>query len=119
MADIMGANDLALYQWKKHGRCSGLTAVEYFSTARKAYDAITRPDLFRDLSRTINLPAKLVEAAFLEVNENISPAGLQVTCKAEMIHEVRICLINELTPHICGHDVRRDCSYSADLAPIR
>jgi ribonuclease T2 len=30
MADIMGGAGLAFYQWKKHGRCSGLPADAYF-----------------------------------------------------------------------------------------
>ena len=30
MADIMGGSGLAFYQWKKHGRCSGLSAQAYY-----------------------------------------------------------------------------------------
>lgn len=35
MADIMGGAGLAFYEWKKHGRCSGLSAKDYFAASRK------------------------------------------------------------------------------------
>ena len=41
MADIMGSGGLAWYQWKKHGRCSGLPARGYYALARAA-DPATR-----------------------------------------------------------------------------
>ena len=34
MADVMGGSGLAFYQWKKHGRCSGLSAEGYYRAAR-------------------------------------------------------------------------------------
>lgn len=119
MTDIMGTSGLAWYQWKKHGRCSGLSAVEYYETAREAYSSVTRPDIFRNLPREMNLPPSVIEAAFLELNESIEPDGLTVTCKGGMIQEVRICLTKDLTPRICGADVIRDCQVSADMAPMR
>ena len=52
MADIMGSGGLAWYEWKKHGRCAGLTAEGYFATARKAYGSVTIPPLFSKLDKT-------------------------------------------------------------------
>ena len=49
MSDIMGTAGSAWYQWKKHGRCAGLPSAEYFDTARRAYDSVTRPEVFRRL----------------------------------------------------------------------
>ncbi|MHA1128969.1 MAG: ribonuclease T2 family protein [Alphaproteobacteria bacterium] len=119
MADIMGTSGLAWYQWKKHGRCSGLSATEYFGAARTAYNAITRPEVLRQLPNEMTLPPSVIEAAFLELNQAITPDGLTVTCKANMIQEVRICLTKDLTPRICGADVIRDCQYPANMAPMR
>ncbi len=119
MADIMGTSGLAWYQWKKHGRCAGLSSNEYFETARAAYDNLARPAVFRNLPRELHLPPSVIEAAFLELNEGITPDGLTVTCKAGMIQEVRICLTKDLDPRICGADVIRDCQYATDMAPIR
>lgn len=119
MVDIMGTSGLAWYQRKKHGRCSGLSAVEYYDTARKAYNGVTRPEVFRNLPDGLNLHSSVIETAFLETNEHIVSDGLTVTCKSGMIQEVRICLTKDLDPRICGTDVVRDCQFSADMPPIR
>lgn len=110
MADIMGTSGLAWHQWRKHGVCSGLDASDYYALSREAYSRVTRPQVFRDLSRDVTLPATLIEEAFLQDNPDISPDGLTVTCKAGAIQEVRICLTRNLTPRTCGADVRRDCT---------
>ena len=119
MSDIMGSGGLAWYEWKKHGRCSGLTATEYFDTAREAYDAINRPEVLRQLPSEMTLPPSVIEAAFLEVNENYTADGITVTCKGGLIQEVRICLTKDLEPRDCSAEVVRDCSYNAAIAPIR
>ena len=43
MADIMGGSGLAWYQWKKHGRCAGLPAADYYALMRRANASITIP----------------------------------------------------------------------------
>ena len=117
--EAMGTSGLAWYQWKKHGRCAGLSSDEYYKAAREAYASVTRPEVFRDLPRELHLPPSVIEAAFLEMNQSIDPDGLTVTCKGGMIQEVRICLTKDIEPRICGADVIRDCQYTADMAPIR
>lgn len=109
MADIMGGAGLAFYEWKKHGRCSGLSATDYFATSRRAYDSVTIPTILARLSKDVTLPASVVEDAFLESNPQLSPDMLTVTCDQGMIEEVRICLTRDLEPRACGADVARDC----------
>ncbi|WP_226782066.1 ribonuclease T2 [Oceaniglobus trochenteri] len=119
MADIMGDGGAAWYQWKKHGRCAGLSADDYFATARRAYDAVTRPAVLRRLERAVKLPASVIEEAFLEENPALSADGLTITCKAGRIQEARICLGKDLAPMPCGRDVIRDCTLTDALfAPI-
>lgn len=110
MSDIMGSSGLAWYQWKKHGRCSGLSSAEYYDTARRAFDAVNRPEVFRKLSQPVKVPALVIEEAFLEENPHLEPDMLTVTCKAGRIQEVRLCLTKELEPRICGEDTVRDCT---------
>ncbi|WP_224503550.1 ribonuclease T2 family protein [Celeribacter litoreus] len=110
MEDIMGTDGAAWYQWKKHGRCSGLPAQEYLDTARDAYDSVTRPLVFRNLTQDVKLPASIVEEAFLKENEGLDPDEITVTCKDYRIQEVRICLTRDLEPRECGADVIRDCT---------
>jgi ribonuclease T2 len=120
MADIMGGAGLAFYQWKKHGRCSGLSAAGYYRAAREAYDSIAIPDLFAEVDRPLTLPASVIEDALLETNPGLERDGITITCKAGRIQEARICLTRDLEPRRCGADVIRDCRLpDAVLEPVR
>jgi ribonuclease T2 len=120
MADIMGGAGLAFYQWKKHGRCTGLSADAYFQTAREAFGSVVIPDLFLGVDRPLTLPARVIEEAFLEANPQLGADGLTITCKDGLIQEARICLARDLTPRRCGRDVSRDCRLGdAVLKPVR
>ena len=120
MADIMGSGGSAWHQWNKHGRCSGLSSRDFYALARKAYGSVQRPDVFRRLTRAVEVPASVVEAAFLEDNARLSPDGLTITCKAGRIHEARICLTHDLEPRACSGSVARECTMQDALfLPIR
>lgn len=110
MADIMGTSGAAWYQWKKHGRCSGLSPQDFLALSREAFDRITRPEAFRNLKDDVKLPAAVVEDAFLMDNPGLERNEITVTCKASRIQEVRICLTRDLEPRKCGADVIRDCT---------
>jgi ribonuclease T2 len=120
MADIMGTAGSAWHQWKKHGRCSGVAAEDYFRQARRAWEDVVRPAVLRDLGRAVTLPASVVEEAFLEANPALTPRGVTVTCRSGRIREVRICLTRSLEPRDCAPDVARDCTLKdALLPPVR
>lgn len=120
MADIMGTSGLAWYQWNKHGACSGLSARAYYDLSRKAYESITRPEVFRKLDKPVKLPASLVEEAFLKANPGLDKDMITVTCRDGFIQEARICLSKSLEPVPCGSDVIRDCRMKDALfTPIR
>jgi ribonuclease T2 len=109
MADIMGGAGLAFHQWKKHGRCSGLSATDYFALSRAAYATIAIPPVLAGLDRDLRLPAAVVEEAFLEANPGLARDQITITCADGMIAEARICLTRDLSPRRCGDDVIRDC----------
>lgn len=120
MADIMGTSGLAWYQWKKHGSCTGLSAAAYYALARKAYGRVTRPPVFRKLTRPVKLPASVVEEAFLKANPGLEPDMLTITCRQGRIQEARLCLSTNLDPVPCGRDVVQDCRMKDALFdPIR
>lgn len=120
MADIMGTSGLAWYQWQKHGRCSGLSAGDYFAVSRRAYEAVNRPAVLRQLDKPVRLPARVIEQAFLEANPTWEPDMLTITCKAGRIQEARLCLSKNLNPVPCGRDVVQDCTLgNALLDPVR
>ncbi|MGR3271412.1 ribonuclease T [Thalassococcus profundi] len=120
MADVMGTPGLAWYQWKKHGVCAGLPPRDYYALARRAFEQVVKPPVFRKLDKPVNLPARLIEEAFLKENPGLEPDMLTVTCKAGRIQEARICLSRALDPVPCGRDVIRDCTLQDALFdPIR
>lgn len=110
MADVMGSGGLAWHQWQKHGRCSGLSAADYFQATRDALDAITIPAVFDDLARDIAVPPPVIEEAFIEVNPDLTRDAITVACRDDALTEVRICLTRDLQPRHCAPDARRDCS---------
>ncbi len=119
MADIMGSGGSAWHQWNKHGRCSGLSSRDYYALAREAYASVTRPQVLRRLDRAVELPASVIEAAFLEDNPTLTADGLTVTCKSGRIQEARICLTRDLEPRACSGSVARDCTMQDALfSPI-
>jgi ribonuclease T2 len=120
MADIMGSGGLAWHQWKKHGRCSGLSSRDYFALSRSAYAKVTIPPVFRTLDREVALPASVVQDAFLEVNPGLRPDQITITCEDGLIQEARLCLTKDLQFRTCGADVIRDCRLQdAVMEPVR
>lgn len=109
MADVMGDGGAAWYQWKKHGRCAGLTADAYFTTVRRALTAVTLPPVFTQLGKSYRLPASVVEEAFLQSNPTMTADMVTITCTQGRIQEARICLTKDLQPRACGRDALRDC----------
>ena len=109
MADIMGGAGAAFYQWKKHGRCSGLSAPDYLATARRAFGRVAIPPVFAQVDTDMTLPASVVEEAFLDANPGLAADQVTVTCKDGLIQEVRVCLTPGLQPRRCGADAIRDC----------
>ena len=119
-ADLFGTSGNAWHQWNKHGRCTGLSARDYYRLAREAYGRIERPEIFRRLDDPIRLPASVVEDAFLELNGTLSPDQITITCKAGRIQEARVCLTRDLELTDCGSGVDRDCRMQDALFdPIR
>lgn len=121
MTDIMGSGGLAWYQWKKHGRCTGLTGTEYYALSRAAYGAVNRPEVLRKLPRPIEVPVSVIEEAWIQANPSLKPDQITLTCdRAGRIAEARICLSKDLELRRCGTDVIRDCTNSkARMDPIR
>ena len=120
MADIMGGAGLAFYEWKKHGRCSGLTAKDYFAVSRRAYKSVTIPPIFTQITKDLSVPASVIEDAFVESNLALARNQITVTCDGGMIQEVRICLTKDLEPRDCGADVVQDCTLQdAGLEAVR
>lgn len=120
MGRVMGSSGLAWHQWQKHGRCSGLSAQDYFLTSARAMAKVKLPEVFTRLDKAVKLPARVVEDAFLEANPTLTRDMVTVTCKDRAVQEVRVCLTRDLEPRRCGADVIRDCTLKdANMNPVR
>lgn len=120
LSGFMGSAGLAWHQWKKHGRCSGLSAPEYFATTERALHSVALPEIFDRLTQPTKMPALVIEEAFLEVNPDWRREMVTVTCKSRAVQELRLCLTKDLEPRRCGADVIRDCTLQdATVAPLR
>ncbi|MFC0341837.1 ribonuclease T2 family protein [Paracoccus niistensis] len=109
MEDIMGSAGLAWYQWKKHGRCSGLSGMDYYQATREAAQSVAIPPVLRLLPRDVRVEAAMVEKAFIDVNPDLTREAITVTCDDGRLDEVRICLTRDLQSRACAPDARRDC----------
>ena len=119
-SDLFGSSGSAWHQWNKHGRCSGLSADDYYALSREAYSRINRPEILRKLTDPVKVPAHVIEQAFLEANPALKADQITITCKAGRIQEARVCLTRDLQLRDCGRDVSRDCRMQdALLDPIR
>ncbi len=120
MTDIMGGAGLAFYEWKKHGRCSGLSAPAYYQASRAAFGAVVLPEVFDAVTRDLVVPAQVIEDAFIEANPGMARDAVTVICDEGLISEMRICLTKDLDLRDCGADVVRDCTLpDAGLEAIR
>ena len=120
MSDLMGSGGSAWHQWKKHGRCSGLSATEFYEATRKASALVTRPAILRDVTKPLRIAPKVIEAAFLKDNPDIQPDGITITCKQGRIQEARICLTRDFQFRQCAPDTRRDCQIKgAEFLPMK
>jgi ribonuclease T2 len=120
MADLMGSGGLAWYQWRKHGRCSGLDGPAYLQATRAAAEAVRIPPGFARIAGPVRLGPETVAQAFLAANPALDPEGVIVTCRDGQLHEVRICLDRSLQPQACTDQQESACrSRTLTIPPVR
>lgn len=121
MVDIMGSAGLAWHQWRKHGRCSGLSAEAYFAASRAAFEALDLPASVTATEQPLRIAPEMLEREIAAALPGATPAGVAAICRGNVVREVRICLTKDLEPRACNRDVRsRACGTSrVELLPIR
>jgi ribonuclease T2 len=120
--DIMPGRGLIIYQYRKHGTCSGLPPEEYFEAAREAFASVEIPKRLERLNRPLHTQTNDIEAAFISANPQLDPGMIAVTCDPQRLREVRVCFSRELEPTSCGpnEDQRRLCpADSLRVPPVR
>lgn len=109
-------DNLARYQWRKHGSCSGESPSGYFKAVQRALDRIRIPGGFKALSdRSIVLPSE-IEQAFISMNPGLRADMISVSCGRRIFEEVRICFDKDLRDfHQCP-ELDRDGCRSGEIA---
>lgn len=117
-ADLYGAGHAAWHQWNKHGRCSGLSAGDYYALTRAALDRFTLPDLFDGVTDALTVSPAVIEHAFIEANPALDEQMMVTTCRSDAIVELRLCLTRDLMPRICDAELfLRECALDAARLP--
>ena len=81
---------------------------------------MTVPSFFARVADPLEVPASVIEDAFLEANAGLARDQITITCDEGLIQEARICLTPDLQFRRCGDDVIRDCRLKdAVLKPVR
>lgn len=119
--DIMPSYGLIKHQWRKHGRCSGLSPDDYFEVTRAAFEKISLPPSFNGLQQTMSVSPASVEKLFQAENKAIAANGIAVTCKRKYLRDVRICMSKDLASfRSCPEVDRNYCrSQTIAVAPTR
>jgi ribonuclease T2 len=70
-SDIYPDPGLLQHEWKTHGTCSGLNAVEFLTTARTAYRSVAIPQKLEGLTHQANMSPNEIMTLFIDANPTI------------------------------------------------
>ena len=123
MLDIMPSPNLAIHEYRKHGTCSGLEPKPYFDLARKMFNKINIPEVYRTLDRPVVTPVAELSKAFQAANPGLRPDMMGIACgRPNRMREIRFCFSKEGEFKTCGSNEKQDrlCrSPSVYLPPVR
>jgi len=120
MLDLMPSPRLVFHEWDSHGTCTGLSAVDYFATVRKARAAVTVPAEYQAISEPLTVAPAQVAEAFVKANPGLRRDALAVICDGKRLTGVRVCLSKDLGFRDCAEVARNSCrSDSVVMPPVR
>lgn len=100
-SDIYPEPGLLEHEWKQHGSCTGLSAEDFFTAARAAYQSVTIPPALANLSSQASMPPQQIAALFSESNPAIAREDIAISCGHNYLTAVEICLDKSLHPMAC------------------
>ncbi len=113
LRDIMPDAGLRSYQWKKHGRCSGLDGESYFARTERFFRAVKWPDTLRPAGRDNLLERDVLLRDIRRLNPAIPERGLVLRCEKKgrppLLTEIRICLSPQGRPVECASNFKPNC----------
>ncbi|MGL4325411.1 MAG: ribonuclease T2 family protein [Beijerinckiaceae bacterium] len=106
---------LARYEWRKHGTCSGLSPQAYFDHTRDARDRVTIPETMRNVTRDLVMDPREIERAFIAANPGLRADMVAISCRRQVLQEVRVCMSKDVRGFIACPDVGRNECRSTDI----
>jgi ribonuclease T2 len=100
--DIYPDQNLLEHEWQTHGTCSGLSATDFFSTARTAYRSITIPPRLERLTSQTSMSPDDIVSLFTRANPTLTSDSVAVSCGHNFLTAVEVCLDKSLHPIACG-----------------
>jgi ribonuclease T2 len=107
--------NLARYEWRRHGTCSGKSPTDYFADVRRARDAIDIPPPFRAASDRQTWTPIDIERAFIAANAKLRPDMMAIACRSGVLEEVRICFSKDLREFRTCPEVSRGSCRTREL----
>lgn len=89
-------DNLARYQWRKHGTCTGESPSGYFRAVQRAKERVRIPDTIAAQRNDARVMPAEIERAFMDVNPGLRPNMIAVACNRRIFQEVRICMDRDL-----------------------
>ncbi len=119
--DVMPSEGLARYQWRKHGTCSGSSPTDYFRDVKAARSKIVIPKEFEKPTREARWNPVDVERAFIASNPGLRADMIAVSCRRNVMDEVRICLTKDLRGFRSCEEVDRGGCRAREISvpPVR
>ena len=99
--DIYPDPGLLQHEWQTHGTCSGLSADDFFTDARNAFNSVTAPPTLLGLTSQISMPPEEILGLFTKSNPAIPSSSLALSCSSNYLTAVEVCLDKSLHPIEC------------------
>ncbi|MDF2812779.1 MAG: ribonuclease [Microvirga sp.] len=119
--DLFPSPNLARYQWRKHGTCTGESPSGYFRLVKQARERVHIPDRLATVATGSRVMPIEIERAFADVNPGLRPEMMSISCGRRVFQEIRICLDRDLRSFRQCPEVDRDGCRAGQIAvpPVR
>ena len=101
-SDIYPDAGLLEHEWHTHGTCSGLSADDFFTTARAAFKSFTIPPKLAQLATQVSMTPDQILPLVVASNPSIPASSLVLSCGNNYLTAVEVCLDKQLHPIACG-----------------
>ena len=122
--DVMPSKKLIIYEWKKHGSCSGLSQDEYFRAVKLMFRAVRIPARYLSPQAPVTVTPEQLVTDFVKSNTALTADMLSVQCgnatDQARLSELRVCVNKAGSFMACGMNEARQCrAKSLVLLPVK